>query len=315
MVSPNLSERPALVAVIGPTGTGKTDLALDLAARIGGEILCLDSAQVYRHLDIGTAKPTPGERARAPHHLFDVVEPADGMDAARWVALAEPVIAEVASRDRVPMLVGGTGLWLKALLHGLFEAPPPDAEIRARLEAELQARGAEALHARLVEVDSEAAAGIASADRQRIVRALEYFEQTGQPISRARAQHEFSEQRYRCLTIGIDLDREALKQRLETRLERMLAGGWIEEVRALLDAGVPREARGFVAHGYRHVIAYVLGEKSLEQIREVMLHEHVAYTKRSRTWYRKVPGVRWVSEPVDMDALERDVRSFLGGTS
>jgi len=313
MVSQDLNPASSLVAVIGPTGSGKSDLALDLAERIGGEIICLDSAQVYRHLDIGTAKPTPEERARVPHHLFDAVEPTDGMDAARWVAMAEPVIAGIAARGRVPMLVGGTGLWLKALLHGLFDAPPPDAAIRARLEAELREQGPEALHARLAGVDPDAAACIAAADRQRIVRALEYFEQTGERISRAQAQHEFSEQRHRCLTVGIDRDREELKARLMTRLDRMLEAGWIEEVRALLEAGVPRDARGFIAHGYRHVIAHVLGEKSLEEIREVMLREHVAYTKRSRTWYRKLPGVMWVRPPVDLRALERAVASFLGG--
>jgi len=211
----------------------------------------------------------------------------------------------------VPLLVGGTGLWLKALIHGLFEAPKPDPKLRERLESELRSKGSAAMHARLMAVDPDTALGVDPADRQRIVRALEYYEQTGERISEARRRHGFAKARYRCMTLAVDRDRDELKRRLTVRLERMLEAGWIEEVRALLEAGVPRDARGFTAHGYRHVIAHVLGERSLDEIKEIMLREHVAYTKRSRTWYRKVPGMIWLEPPVDMGELGARVVSFL----
>ena len=303
----------SLVAVIGPTGSGKTDLALDLAERIGGEILCLDSAQVYRGLDIGTAKPTPEERARVPHHLFDVVEPTDGMDAARWVTMAEPVIAGLAARGRVPVLVGGTGLWLKALLHGLFEAPPPDAVIRARLEDELRDLGPEALHARLTRIDPDAAARIAPADRQRIVRALEYFEQTGERISRLQAQFDKGRAADECRVFVLQWPTAQLNARIDRRVDEMFAAGLVDEVRALLRRPEPLSKTAVQAVGYREVIEHLRGERGLPETVELVKTHTRRFAKRQRTWFRSLSECRFVAveDPIDPAEIARQVAERL----
>jgi tRNA dimethylallyltransferase len=216
---------PRPIVIAGPTGAGKTACALSIARRVGGELIGADSVQVYRGFDIGSAKPTAAELGTIPHYLIDVIDPDEAIDAQRFAHLADAAIAEVHGRGRVPIVVGGTGLWLRALLRGLVSAPPVDPALRARLEAEADGLGSPALHERLAAVDPAAASVIHPNDRLRIVRALEVFEQTGRPMGELRREHALGAPRYDALFVVLDPD-GALEARIEARLDALLADGW-----------------------------------------------------------------------------------------
>lgn len=226
--------RAPIVVIAGMTGAGKTDLALALARRLDAELVGADSVQVYRGFDIGSAKPTKDELRGIAHHLIDVVDPDEAIDAARYAELADAAIADVARRGRVPIVVGGTGLWLRALLRGLVALPAPDPKIRGELEAEADRVGAPALHARLITLDPRAAGAIHPNDRLRIVRALEVHAQTGEPIGELRAKHALGAPRHDALVLLIDRPRDEMTARMEARTTSMLARGLLDEVRALL---------------------------------------------------------------------------------
>ncbi len=222
-----------IAVIAGPTASGKTAVAVALARRVGGEIVNADSQQVYRGLDVGTAKPTPEERAAAPHHLVDVVEPGEGMDAARFAALADAAIASAASRGRVPVVAGGTGLYLRALLHGVVAAPGRDPALRARLEDEAARLGRPALHARLAAIDPDTAGRIRPNDLVRIVRALE-IAASGLRPSELHAAHAFQEDRYDAAILALDPPRAELHARIDARVREMFEAGLLDETRALL---------------------------------------------------------------------------------
>jgi tRNA dimethylallyltransferase len=294
-----------IAVIAGPTASGKTALAVALAARVGGEIVNADSQQVYRGLDVGTAKPTPEERAAARHHLLDVVDPGEGMDAARFVALADAAIADVAARGRVPVVVGGTGLYVRALLHGVVPAPGRDPALRARLEEEAARLGRPALHARLAGIDPDAAARIRPNDLVRIVRALE-IAAGGRRPSELHAAHAFREDRYDAVLVALDPPREALHARIDARVREMFAGGILDEARALLgragDAVPPK-----LPIAYAEAIAVVRGALDLEEaIRRVQV-AHRRYARRQVIWLRRERGVAWIRPPYDVDALARRV--------
>jgi len=300
-------ERPRIriLVLAGPTASGKTALAIELALRLGGEIVNADSQQVYRGLDVGTAKPSAAERARVPHHLLDVVAPGQDMDAARYVAMADQAIAAIAARGRFPVVVGGTGLYLRALLHGVVPAPGRDPALRARLEEEAARLGRPALHARLAAVDAEAAARIGPMDLVRIVRALEIAE-GGRRSSELHAAHRFQDQRYSAILFALDPPRAELHARIAARVEAMFAGGLLEEAGVLLGSfgGRPPER---IPIGYREAIATLRGDISLEEaVRRVEI-AHRRYARRQVIWLRKEPGVRWIAPPFDADALARCV--------
>jgi tRNA dimethylallyltransferase len=294
------------VAVIaGPTASGKTALAVALAGRVGGEIVNADSQQVYRGLDVGTAKPTPAERAAVPHHLLDVVEPGEGMDAARFVALADAAIADVAARGRVPVVAGGTGLYVRALLHGVVAAPGRDPALRARLEEEAARLGRPALHARLASVDPEAAARIRPNDLVRIVRALE-IAAGGRRPSELYAAHAFREDRYDAVLVALDPPREELHARIDARVRDMFTGGMLDEARALAarfgEAVPPR-----LPIGYAEAVAVVRGALDREEaIRRVQV-AHRRYARRQVIWLRRERGVAWLRSPYDVEGLARRV--------
>jgi tRNA dimethylallyltransferase len=294
------------VAVIaGPTASGKTALAVALAGRVGGEIVNADSQQVYRGLDVGTAKPTAAERAAVPHHLVDVVEPGEGMDAARFVALADAAIAGVAARGRVPIVAGGTGLYVRALLHGVVPAPGRDPALRARLEEEAARLGRPALHARLAAADPVAAARIRPNDLVRIVRALEIAAGGTRP-SELHAAHAFREDRYDAVLVALDPPREELNARIDARVREMFAGGLLDEARAILhrfgDAVPPK-----LPIGYPEALAVARGALDLEEaIRRVQV-AHRRYARRQVIWLRRERGVTWVRPPYDVEALARRV--------
>ena len=294
---------PRLLVVAGPTASGKTALAIALARRLGGEIVNADSQQVYRGLDVGTAKPTAEERAAAPHHLVDVVAPGEGMDAARFVALADAAIADVAGRGRLPIVAGGTGLYLRALLHGVVEAPGRDPALRAALEAEAIAAGRPALHARLAAVDPEAAARIGANDLVRIVRALE-IAAGGRRPSELLAAHAFAPDRYPAVLLALDVPRAELHARIDARVRAMFAGGLLDEARAL--AALP-EPPPRLPIGYGEAIACVRGELEVEEaIRRVQV-AHRRYARRQVIWLRRERGVEWIAPPYDAEALARRV--------
>ncbi len=296
-----------LAAIAGPTASGKTRLAVELARRAGGEVVNADSQQLYRGLDVGTGKPTAQERAAAPHHLLDVVEPGEPMDARRWCALADRAVAGIAARGRLPVVAGGTGLYLRALLHGVVEAPGRDPELRARLEALAAREGRAALHRRLAEVDAEAASRIPPNDLVRVVRALE-IAAGGRTQSELFAAHRFRADRYRHRLFALDPPREELHRRIGARVEAMFAGGILDEARALLARFEGRPPRRLPI-GYAEAIACVRGELPLaEAVRRVQV-AHRRYARRQVVWLRREPGVEWLRPPVDPEGIAASCRS------
>jgi len=297
------SPEPTLVFVLGPTGVGKSAFALRLAEARGGEIISCDSMQVYRGFDIGTDKPSPGDRARVPHHLIDIVDAGSQFNAADFAALALEAIAAIRGRGRLPLVVGGTGLYFKALEDGLFPGPGRDEAVRLALDAEARERGPEALWERLAAVDPEYAARTGRRDRVRLVRALEVHALTGQPLSEHFRRTESRLAGERLLKIGLERPRPDLCRRIEERVDRMFARGLVEETRALLDRGVPDTAPPFKALGYKHVLRVLRGDIGPAEAAALTKTDTRRYAKRQMTWFRKSAGVRWV-RPDDVEPAE-----------
>jgi tRNA dimethylallyltransferase len=283
--------------VVGPTASGKTELAVRLAEEHGGEIVSADSVQVYRRFDIGSGKPSAEERARAPHHLLDVCEPDQPLDAAGWAALASRAIEDIRARGGEPIVCGGTFLWVKALIYGLADAPPADPVLRARYRAEAEAAGRAALHARLAAVDPETARKLAPNDFVRVSRALEVHELTGVPLSRWHAEHGFRSPRYAARLLGVRREREELDRRIAARVRAMLAAGWLDEVRSLVAAGYG-QSRAMGAVGYKQVHAAVSGGTAIdaEALAGSIVRATRVFARRQRTWLREQP-VEWVTPP------------------
>jgi tRNA dimethylallyltransferase len=280
---------------VGPTGVGKTALAVALAGEWPLEAVSVDSRQVYRGMDIGTGKPTPGERMRLPHHLVDVAEPDEPYDAARFAREATAAIADIHARGRRPLLVGGTGLYLRALLHGLSPLPPADLALRRRLRAEAAAEGPSALHARLAGLDPATAARLHPRDLVRVTRALEVVLLTGQPVSTLRgARCRLAPRPYRTLTIGLTMPRAALYVHLDARVDRMLAGGLLGEVEGLLAAGMAPELPAMQGIGYRHLVPVVTRGAPLDDAVRTMKRDTRGYAKRQWTWFGRDGAARWV---------------------
>lgn len=280
------------VFLVGATASGKGAVAYGLAERLGAEILSLDSMKLYRGLDAGTNKPAAALRDRVPTHLVDVVDPSEEFSVERYRDEALRIASEVRGRGHRPLFVGGTPLYLKALLSGLFEGPSADLSLRGRLEAEAVERGAPALHARLASVDPEAARRIHPHDLRRIVRALEVHELTGRPISEW--QRQWGTERADVLTIGIRRDREDLKRRIAERVDAMFASGLVEETRRLAasPAGLSRTAAKAI--GTRQVIDALAGRHSMEEARRLTVRETVRYARQQLAWFRRFPGLVWI---------------------
>jgi tRNA dimethylallyltransferase len=298
------TDKPRVAVLVGPTAAGKTGVALDLAAGLGAEIVNVDSMQVYRELDIGTAKPTPAERARIPHHLLDIVDPPDPYDAARYSQDGRAVLAGLRERGVPPLVVGGTGLYLKALLSGLFAEGESRAGIRSRLRQEAADAGLPALYQRLLHLDPATAARLHPHDTYRIIRALEVLEATGRPLSEFIAAHRFQHTPFRVLKLGLALPREELYRRIEARMEIMLAAGWLEEVQTLLER-YPPNLKPLGALGYRHLINYLNGRWSWEEALRLLARDTRRYAKRQLTWFGSDPEIRWFhpDETREMAAL------------
>ncbi|MCS6797047.1 MAG: tRNA (adenosine(37)-N6)-dimethylallyltransferase MiaA [Myxococcota bacterium] len=280
----------ALLTLAGPTASGKTAAAIALAQALDGEVVCADSVQVYRGFDIGSAKPSVEERRGVPHHLLDVLDAHQTLDAVRWARMADDAIASVMARGRLPIVAGGTPLWLRALLRGLVEAPAADAELRARLEAEAGRNGLAALHERLRQLDPPSAARIHPHDRVRIVRALEITLRTGRPASVLRAAHALGARRHPGLLVVLEPERDAHERAIEVRVDAMLRAGLLEETRALL-ARHGASVRPLRAVGYAEMVMHLNDGLPLEQARARMLRRTRRYARQQRLWWRNEPGV------------------------
>jgi tRNA dimethylallyltransferase len=309
-----MSAPPRIVVVAGPTASGKSELAVRLALRFGGEIVNADSVQVYRHLDIGTAKPTAAQRAAVPHHLIDVADPAEQYNAGRFAEQAAKAAADIHGRGRVVFLVGGTGLYLRAFLEGLLGEGAGDPELRAQLEEELreaEAEGApERLHRRLRALDPESARRIHPRDLKRTLRALELHGVTGRLPSELRRAHGFAEQRYPRLFLVVDPGREALAERIDRRCEQMLEAGLLQEVRRLREQGYGPELPAMQSIGYRHMQPVIEGHETLRNVLALLQRDTRQFARRQRTWFRAVPDAIWV-DPGDIAAIEARVAGFL----
>ncbi|MBI2152503.1 MAG: tRNA (adenosine(37)-N6)-dimethylallyltransferase MiaA [Candidatus Rokubacteria bacterium] len=290
MVSPML---PPLVVITGPTGVGKTEVAVRLASRLRVEVVSADSRQVYRRMDIGTAKPTPEQREAVPHHLIDVVNPDERYHAARFRAEAREAISAILGRGRLPLVVGGTGLYIRALLRGLRPAPPADPEVRRELKELMEREGVGALHARLKEVDPEAASRIHARDPVRIIRALEIHRLTGAPLG-APAHWRQSRPEWTTLFVGLTRPRPALYAALEARADGMVAQGLERETRALLEAGYSPSLPAMHGIGYRHFAGVIRGRWAEADAIRAMKRDTKQYAKRQWTWFAREPGIRWV---------------------
>jgi len=308
---------PRLVVIVGPTGAGKTRLSLALAERTGGEIVSADSQQVYLGMDIGTGKVTAEERARVPHHVLDVVRPDEEMTAARFIELADRAIADAAARGKPVIVCGGTGLYVRALLLGLFAGPPASPEIRAELTALARAEGTAALHAELARVDPAAAARIDPNDEKRMVRALEVFRLTGEPMSVHQAKHDHRSMpaRYPVRLVGLSPAREALYAAIDRRVDEMIEAGLEREVAALREQGYCPPLRSQQAIGYAEL--HEVAEQTLDRARGIELIKRNSrhYARRQVSWYRgqiAQPGsIAWHPEPAAVDLA--DLERYLAG--
>jgi tRNA dimethylallyltransferase len=304
-----------LLAILGPTASGKSDLALDLAERLGAEIITCDSAQVFTGLDVATAKPSAADRARVPHHLLDQIPPSSQWTAATFRRHADAAVADIRARGRVPILCGGTGLWYRALIHGIFEAPDIDPDIRASVRRDLEERGAASLHRRLRDVDPEAAARISSGDPQRIGRALEFWLQTGEPISRHQQAHGFQQRRYDVRAVALAWPRDALWRRIEARTDRMYEQGLVEEVGRVLAGGCPPGAPGLRIIGARDAVRVVQGKWTVRQARDATVIATRQFAKRQRNWFNHEPTVTWVDAAGGPERRRELVLDRLGRTA
>lgn len=300
-------EKPKILIIQGPTGIGKTAIALGLSRHLPVEIINADSMQFYRHMDIGTSKPAPEEQEAVPHHLFSIVNPDEQFNAAQFVERAGKAIADIVSRNAIPLVVGGTGLYIRALTGGLCHAPEADESLRSELRRE----GRHILYERLQAIDPDAAQRINPNDLVRIIRALEVYYLTGEPLSRHQRSHRFQDEPYACLKIGLAGDRKILYGLIEQRVDQMIARGLEQEVRALIDRGFAPSLRAMQSIGYRQMSACVQGSISLDEAAAEIKKQTKRFAKRQLTWLRHDAGIVWISLPDKTGELDVQVKKFL----
>lgn len=290
--------------IVGPTGAGKSALAMAVAERLNCEIINADSRQFYRGMDLGTAKPSAEDRRRVPHHLIDVRDPGQPLDVAEFAQIARAAIEEIAARGRNPLVVGGSGLYLRVIRGGIFRGPAASAEIRDRLAETAEKRGVAHLHRQLREIDPEAANRIGANDLYRVVRALEVFELTGETISAHQRRHRFADNGYDTLTVGVEVERKRLYAAIDARFDAMVAAGLVGEVRALIDAGHSPDKPPLSTIGYKQIAAHLRGEMTLADAAAMAKRESRRLAKRQMTWFRREPEIVWLDpERGAQDAL------------
>lgn len=305
-----MQERPKLIVITGPTASGKTSLALELAQHFGGEIISADSMQVYRYMDIGTAKPSMDERALIAHHLIDVVEPDDKFNAAIYGQLARKAIESIRSKNKIGFLVGGTGLYIKTLLGGLLKGPPSNPEIRKTLNQKWREEGGGVLYEQLKIKDPEASSRIHPHDRVRIIRALEIIGLTKKRFSDLAREHGFREKDIISLKLAIHMEREQLYQKINSRSLEMIEKGLVNETKHLLNMGYSADLKPMKSLGYRHAVGYLKGKWDMRQMTHLLQRDTRHYAKRQLTWFRADPEIEWVN-PNQKAFVEGKVLRFL----
>ncbi|MBP8829895.1 MAG: tRNA (adenosine(37)-N6)-dimethylallyltransferase MiaA [Desulfobacter sp.] len=293
-----------IITICGPTGIGKTGFAIALAQELNGEIVGADSMQIYKYMNVGTAKPDERERRLAVHHLVDFLDPAENFDAKSFTVLADQAISDIAKRGRVPLVAGGTGLYIRALLHGLFRGKPACPATLEKLNQALEEKGAPALHEQLTKCDPKVAEKIHPNDGFRIVRALEVFLTTGVPISQCRQTHDFKSDRYQSLTFGLHMDRKLLYDRINQRVDMMMAQGLLDEVKNLVNQGYSLELKSMQSIGYRHMGMYIKGDISLEEAVRLLKRDTRRYAKRQFTWFNKEKNLIWINAEDTQNAIQ-----------
>jgi len=301
-----------IIAIVGPTASGKSELGLYLAEQFSGEIVNYDSVQIFRHLNIGTAKPSLEERERVPHHMIDMCEPAEIFTAGDYQRESRRVLEDIRRRGKLPILSGGTGLYLRALTEGLFNGPTRSLFWRNRLEMMIERKGRPYVHRLLKRLDPEAASRIAERDKPKVIRALEVRLETGKPLSEhLREKPRQPLMGFHVHFVGLNPSRQELCRRIDLRVSKMFEAGLVEEVRRLLSNGIPPSAKPFEAIGYRHVIADLDSRNSWERTIRIIQRDTRRYAKRQMTWFRKQSEVTWFDGPGDSPEIKNKVHRFL----
>jgi tRNA dimethylallyltransferase len=304
-------KKPKLVVIAGPTASGKTGTGIATARAVNGEIVSADSIQIYRGMDVGSAKPTPDERLLAVHHMIDVCDPDADFSAGDYVKAAREVIADIVRRNAVPIVVGGTGLYIKALLGGLADLPPVDPAIRETLRERASVEGADALHSELTRLDPEAAGWVKAHNTTRVIRYLEIFLSAGRKVSEILREHAFADRPYHTLFLTLDPGRATLYERIDRRVESMVKGGLLEETARLIERGYARSLKSMQSIGYRHAGMVLAGEAPLEDAVSLMKRDTRRFAKRQYTWFRSEPECTWIA-PDDTQRIGTCVEDFLG---
>lgn len=302
--------KPKIIVICGPTAVGKTSVAINFAGIFNGEIISADSRQIYRYMNIGTAKPTPEQLAEIPHYIIDFLDPDQHFDARQFAQMAHNIILKLTGKNQVPFIVGGTGLYIKALLNGLFEDNFSDISVRGRLKKEADEYGKNRLYERLSKIDPHTANRLHPNDIYRIIRALEVFEISGKSISSWHREHRFSETRYCVLKLGIYLDRETLYKRIDHRVDMMISEGLVEEVRAILKRGYSPDLKAMKAIGYSQIIDYLMGNCTLDKAIRTLKRDTRRYSKRQMTWFRADSEINWI-KPSEINTFIPLINKFL----
>jgi tRNA dimethylallyltransferase len=302
-------KKPKVIVICGPTGVGKTAVGIQVAETLGGEIISADSMQIYRYMDIGTAKPTVDEQNRIFHHLIDIVDPDEDFDAVRFAKMAREKVLQLHHRDVLPVVVGGTGLYIKALLQGLFQSNPADPIIRERLMKEAAENGSSRLHDRLQQVDPDTAERLHPNDSYRIVRALETIESTGRSISDHHQDHGFADEPFQALKICLQMDRQKLYDRIDQRVDLMIEAGLVDEVQKLLGMGYTADLKSMQSIGYRHMVDVIEGRLSRDEGVRTLKRDTRRYAKRQFTWFGADQEIHWY-EPGQLNDIIRLMKGF-----
>ena len=302
--------KPKVIVICGPTGVGKTSSVIEIAKEFNGEIINADSMQIYRHMDIGTAKPTLKEQECVKHHMIDIVNPDELFDAAKFARMARRIIVQLYKSGITPFIVGGTGFYIKALLYGLFQAEPVDPDFRLRLKNEAAGSGSVFLHKRLKKYDPDTAEKIHPNDTYRIIRALEILEATGKTISEYHQEHRFADNPFEVLTIGLHMNREVLYDRINRRVDTMISAGLLDEVKRLIGMGYTEELKPMQSIGYRHIIDFIKGRISWDDTLQTFKRDTRRYAKRQFTWFKADPDVLW-TEPNELTEMCRLIKNMI----
>jgi tRNA dimethylallyltransferase len=301
-----------VLVILGPTGVGKTKVSLEVADKLKGEILCADSRQIYRFMDIGTAKPKPEEREKVVHHLIDVINPNERFTAANFAEEAKKIIRDLIAREKSPVVVGGTGLYIRALIRGFFKGPKGNVKIRERLKKTAEEKGKEFLHRKLANIDPEAAQRIHPNNLIRVIRALEVYELTGTPLSQLQKKGEYEKKEFDFIQIGLNLNRKKLYQNIEKRVDQMMDEGLLDEVRKLKSLGYSKDLTPLKTLGYKELFSYMEGNLSLTEAVNMIKKHTRNYAKRQLTWFRKEENTTWFdaeSKDLISDIIEKFVKS------